>query len=286
VNEIVYLDAGDGETYEDTYSGWLRVFQNIAEGPRGAWSVHSRVPAIDWGAAKILSYYLGGETDTHADHKDFRFTRAEVEHACAQHPLLVDALWRADMRWGNKHFRRHQTEKTFNISTYSGFWRPEILDYMELVRTVHKPKANTIYVMTPCAADKPYPAPLHKAVADVCRALIPPHQAWEVLPVSSAVGPCPQDSWEQMPHYDAGLPFFERVKDTLDAWALPPTSTVYVNYTDMLQQDINQTLEDLGACLYPVFPAIDPRADYLPLMESTFLSRLSFTIEQVVRDRA
>jgi hypothetical protein len=226
-----------------------------------------------WG---MLLWYLGADMSTqHPSLQHVRPTelrRHQVEAECANAPILVDALWRADMRWTGE--RRHGFEAEFPIATYSGFWRPEILLFMNRVEREHV-MTHERCVLVPCSADKPYPSRLHQAV----REAVGPD--YEMIATSSAVGVAPESFWHLMPHYDAGLPYFDRAFDTSHRF-FSHAGRRYkriINYTDMLQWDIregfNSTIND-DVMYEPVwFPR---RCDYQDLMAPENLEKLRLTV--------
>lgn len=254
--EPLKFEYGHGRRYEDTYGGWLGTFQKIAEAPNGTYDVHNH-PA-GW---TPLLVYLGAWKNKRPR------GRTRVEESCALHPVLVDALWRADMKWGGE--RRHLWDSVFTIATYNGFWRPEILKFMRQVDEYQPQKRKCVLV--PCAADKPYPSPLHKAVREVVG------DNYEIIVVSSAVGLAPEGLWNVMPQYDAGLPLFDRVYERAESYFSKHSShyEVIVNYTDMLQHDLLSALYSVtrtGSVYLPKH--FSRRCDYQPLMSAENLDAL------------
>jgi hypothetical protein len=263
-----------GSTYEDTYGARLHLFQAVAEAEFGAYSVVDA--PLNW---QPLLYYLGHSSVFERGGYDCRNrvietqTRADVEAACATEPLLVDALWRSDMVW--KTSRRHQNQKVFPIATYSGFYRPEIIEYIEKLRQ-HRSRA-TRAVFVPCAADKPYPAPLHKAVMELL-----PHSGWEIVVISSAIIAAPQGLWDEAPHYDAGLPLFERMSGRwAKEWAESCTYKVTVNYCDMLYGGVNRLFPNTLSGFSPIDTpsSYEPHHTYKNLMTVGRLAALKTVID-------
>jgi predicted RNA-binding protein len=179
--------------------------------------------------------------------------------------VLVDALWRADMKWTGE--RRHQPDAgPFPIATYSGFWRPEIMSYIERVREAFVPTKDRCIVL-PCAADKPYPAPIHRIVKDIAGS------RYEIIAASTAIGYAPESMWPGMPLYDAGLPFFERFKElSKEFWKKHAKHyKKVIIYTDMLQSDIAAHVPRSIRSIPVKFPR---RCDYKPLLWDRYLNKL------------
>lgn len=266
------IDFNDfkGPTYEDTYSGWLHIFKYVAEASFGYKLVHN-APA-EW---RPLLWYLGEEHPEWAPHLR-QSNREFIEASCAKAPVLVDALWRADMKWGGE--RRHTWEDKFSISTYSGFWRPEILTYLKKLHAFTPTKRKCVLV--PCAADKPYPSPLHQVI----REEIP--EDYELIVVTSALGLVPESMWQHMPEYDSGLPYFERVREEVERYFSLHEYNAVISYTDMLEDDIAKGLSHLlsnlrynGRIMFPM-AHLAPRCDYQPLAAKSNLSLLRTAIQQ------
>jgi len=276
----------DGATYEDKYGKQLEIFRTVAEAENGTYQVCGVVPAC----ARDLLFYLGEGLDRSWTPM-LVLRREELEAKCAYLPVTVDALWRADMKWSGA--RRHTYETKFNIATYSGFWRPEILDFMDKVARYRTQYSKCVIV--PCAADKPYPAPLHQKVREV----VGPE--YEMIVVSSAVGLAPEPLWALMPNYDAGLPFFERVADVAAEYFAVNDYDEIIVYTDMVgddlmrgiyqakDEDLSGVIDVIGQNFYdaelkrPVKWHNVPmthRPDYLPLHEERYLKLLRDAVAQ------
>lgn len=254
--------------YEERYDLTLRFFQKIAEAPNETYEV----PFVTAEWIPLLRYLGAGKQDP------TRYTlRGKVEEACAAEPVLVDALWRADMKWSGE--RRHLTEKVFTISTYSGFWRPEILKFMNLVDGYYSPQKPYAVVM-PCSATKPYPTPAMIAVKKILG------DEYEMLIASSAIGIAPESMWADMPLYDAGLPFFERLRERAEFFFGNNLYKRVINYTDMTQPDTDRALSASGALYFtPLrFPTVHTnlgtlRSDYQPLGSGEMLKKFAEAVE-------
>lgn len=261
---LEYNELG-GKTLEDAYSGWLELFRVVAEAPNG--TVQFPLPPAGW---VPLLWYLGLRYDDVAAEwpVNERWTRSQVEQACAAEPVLVDALWKADMQWSGE--RRHTWENEFPIATYSGFWRPEIRQYLNDLRS-HSPTHRNC-VLVPCAADKPYPAPLHSAV----RSTIGPN--WEIIVVTGALGLVPERMWPKAPNYDAGLPNESRVIEYVGRyfcdWHVGHYSKIVV-YSDYNAWAIRMGLS-AAQCLAQIdyLFGVERRYDYLDLLAPGHLERL------------
>jgi predicted RNA-binding protein len=210
-------------SYEDTYSLYLKVFRRVAVAHRPERVANCPVVWVP------MIQYLGGIVEStknvfpcdmlfefsellqrHRDATMLGLEREFVESMSTWRPELVDALWQSDVVWQTR--RRPQPSDEMIVVTNNGsFHRQEIQRFQErlvaetLVTTAERERrvaANGIkgLILVPCAADKPYPAPLHRAVRDVCG------PEYDLAVVTGVFGIVPEDLWPEMPLYDSGIP--------------------------------------------------------------------------------
>ena len=251
-----------GRRLEDSYGEWLAIFQEVAEAPNDTVSIRGAPP--EW---EELLWYLGAGKGF----PSYGWKRSDVEHACAVEPVLVDALWRADMVWkgGGPHsdLRRHIWETEFPIATYSGFWRPEVMQYITCTLPVWKPTKKKC-VLVPCAADKGYPSPLHKAVREVVGG------DYHIIVATGVLGLVPDDLWDKMPYYDAGLPFEARLMEIAEEFFLRHTAwQEIVVYSDFNARALYKALGQAGQFARYVLGS-GRRLEYENLLDPKWLARL------------
>jgi len=247
--------------YENTYSEYMAIFKKVAEtaeitvmDPPGAW-----IP---------LLYYLGAEIKLHGDTyyapeveaAPYHYTpsksailalcedcenagrlREYVEHFESLRPELVDALYKSDMEWRTRG-RRHQWQQEFVVASNGSFHRPEVLHWLKLIE--HYRSSNKLAVMVPCAADKPYPSPLHATVAaSLLRHTTFP---WEMVIFAGTLGFCPQSLWPQMPHYDSGMPDQWRLQEIARSFIPRQAWDILLVYGDFYNTAIENALRLSG----------------------------------------
>lgn len=269
----------DGRTYEHEYNGWLSIFRQVAEDENPV-VVN---PPRSWVS---LLYYLGAQIDGQFRHQ-FREDdyvglamanvnlaeasgrlRELVERDSALRPELVDALYKSDMEWRTVG-RRHTVQREFKVTCNGSFFRPEVLDYFNWwkanARQVHR-KA----VIVPCAADKPYPAPLHRAVLDL---IAHKEELYDVFIATGVLGLVPEWAWDQMPLYDSGLPNEWRVMQAVNDFFFLHKYDRVVVYSDFYGNAIRAGLTLAGqGWVWPV--ANIYQGDYLDLRSENCLRLL------------
>lgn len=135
--------------------------------------------------------------------------RRVVEVASATRPELVHALYLADTEWRSE-FVVASEKKAFPVTCNGSFFRHEVLRYLEDTLQKYVP-SKVRCVIVPCAADKPYPSPLHSAV----RMRI--DDSWQIIIASGVLGLIPDDLWDKVPLYDSGVPNTFRCEEIV-AW--------------------------------------------------------------------
>jgi hypothetical protein len=246
-----------GETYEDRYGAWLEIFHQIAVLPK---EQAVEVVAPPWSWVPLLCY-LGCTINPRVVKKylfehdplvenlvlqvgfnRFRDDRTLVETLCTLRPECIDALWKIDAEWRSVRPKPIQ-KKEFIVTTTAAFYRPEVLEFIDRLHTYTPTKRKVI--MVPCAADKPYPAPIHRAVKE----RMP--DDWYLLIATGTLGVVPEDLWSEMPHYDAGIPNFWRVmQQTATYFGKHPHLAVLV-YSDFLSMAIEMGFREVASIHYP-----------------------------------
>lgn len=265
----------EGKTYENTYSGYMKVFEEIAH-IRGDEPVvvkdapYSWLPLLYHLNCIILSAKQQFEHCWMVKKLDFRsLNRTEVEVLCGIRPETVDALWKCDMQWDIPpgRVRDYGVRKEFIVTNNGSFHRPEVLHYLKVLQQYTPPKRKVVLV--PCAADKPYPSPLHQAVLNI----LP--EDYYLCNATGVVGLVPQDLWEAMPHYDSGVPNRWRLMDVMLDYFTRNQHDRIIVYCDFYGEAIHRALTILGQLdradfiLAPIF-----RYDYMDLMAPKLLTEL------------
>lgn len=257
----------------------LTMGHDIANGDRYVWTFPE--DKLDW-----VSYYRNAPD-----------SRAALEHACSCRPELVDALYQWDTEW------RHTTTVGYptvawrptglRVTCNSSFFRPEILAYLGttlpewVAQKAHQPWSygtpDSVAIIVPCAAAKPYPAPMHTAVIDAAkRATKAP---FELFVATGVLGVIPQTLWGEAPEYDSGLPNSQRVQEVVARvfQRIGPRYRGIVVYSDFYAVDIAAGLTAAGVPgdrVRYVFPPVR-RDRYENLMDSRNLAQLEQTIAGV-----
>lgn len=130
--------------------------------------------------------------------------REYVEMACTLKPELADTLWKMDQVKpisGNRNYIR--------VTTYNSYYAPEITRYLAQSGGYVSDKRKLILI--PCAEKKPYEVHniFHREIRDYFR------DSYEVAVVSGTLGIVPLFFWPTAPKYDAGIPNFYRVEESL-----------------------------------------------------------------------
>jgi hypothetical protein len=176
--------------------------------------------------------------------------RELVEWYSALRPELVDGLYKSDVQWPTVG-RAHAMQREFNVTCNGSFFRPEVLAMVEEVRRYKQPFSDyTVFV--PCAADKPYPAPLHQAVAQWAP------NAYLVV-ATGVVGVIPSELWGVAPLYDSGIPNKLRVRETVANYARVNLSRLggVIIYSDFYGEDVAAGLDEAGVpYVWPVRTAV------------------------------
>ena len=259
-----------GKRYEDTYGLYLDILKEVAEServvvvnPPFCW-----IPLLHYFDAEVIGGQEFFEQDKWFDFcgiMDFK-NRHLIEVLSTVRPELVDALWKSDMQWKIK-FVLLKKKKEFFVTNNGSFHRPEVNSYIEELWKFVPEKKNVVLV--PCAADKPYPSPLHKKVLS----MMP--EDFYLANVTGVLGVVPQDLWRLMPHYDSGIP---------NEWRLFQIARKY--FSKFEHDKIVCYLDYYSVPLYHVFSSLKQLnnvvfvndikfyADYLDLLDEKLLCRL------------
>lgn len=275
----------DGKTYEDRYGGYLGIFGEIAALPS---NIEVLVKNPPWSWVPLLQYLNCGivnprEVFTHcgmvraAIEPDHPCDRTAIEVLCGFRPETVDALYKVDREWKSKRVKQFPFEKDFLITTTSGFQRKEVVSFIDDYLRNYVPPSRKV-VITPCAADKPYPAPLHKAVLEMMPS------DFYLATATGALGLVPQELWQYMPHYDAGIPNDWRMFQVFVQYFQQNYHTHIVVYCDYQTPAILSALRMIGAGESAIFVngtgnPMGLHNPYLDLMAPSRLLRLRNAFE-------
>lgn len=263
-----------GERYEDQYGDWLRLFETIARTPRDE---TVEIEGCPWSWYPLLRYLnciilssqykfkhcriVEGATNTGITHLD----RTAIEVLCGFRPECVDALWKCDMQWKTERPRLF-AEGEFIVTSNGSFTRPEVRTYLHDLAE-YRPTKNKV-VLVPCAADKPYPAPLHKAVL----AMLP--KDYYLACVTGVLGIVPMDLWPVMPHYDSGIPNEWRCMNIMRDYFNRHMHQRIVSYCDFYNLAIMEALSIVDDVSIEFVNETKFYYDYIDLLDAKRLAKL------------
>lgn len=295
--EVDLISMPDGATYEDRYNGYLAVFMQVARAPAEIEIVVKNPP---WSWVPLL-HYLGATLETprlhfkHCDRVKGAFCavvnegrgsvpsiraldRTDVEVLCSYRPECADALFKVDMQWKIDRRRiddRYFSSDEFIVTTNGAYHRREVIGFMERVDRFIPYKKNVLLV--PCAADKPFPAPLH----EMCKALLP--DDWYMATASGVVGIGPEELWSIMPHYDSGIPNEWRLYNDVKKYFSKHEHRNIVVFCDFYNIAISEALKAIGQDGRAEFVLpVQFYFDYQPLHKPHLQSELVKTIARIV----
>lgn len=142
--------------------------------------------------------------------------RHVVEIASTTRPELVHGLYLADTEWPVPLRANVSFLQKFPVTNNGSFFRAEVEAFRRRLRAWEKPEEIVRAVVVPCAAEKPYPAALHRAVLERVGRLADAAK-WHLIIATGVLGLAPQELWSCAPSYDSGLPNLDRVTQTT-AW--------------------------------------------------------------------
>jgi hypothetical protein len=286
MNPITHIDVGELETiggrYEDRYGAYLKVFERIAQTSgrilvtHAPWSWYPLLYHLQCSVARDMRYWFdhcriveGACQATLNSNQLPKLDRTAVEVLCSFRPETVDALWKCDMQW-DPHIdrvRQYEQKQEFIVTTNGAYHRPEVLAFMSALRG-YKPTKKKV-VIVPCAADKPYPSPLHRKIM----AILP--DDYYMMNATGVLGLVPQDLWPIMPWYDSGIPnewrLFKIAADYFDQYD-HDRIVVFSDYYAYTIQQAMRSIEQEHKVTFIVAP--DFYYDYLPLMQDNYMDAL------------
>lgn len=272
------MDDFKGSCYENTYGNYLKFFKDIVEsdehisvmGCPTTWAVY-----LNYLNVEVVTYLNFFKEDTYVTNVTDN-NRLYVESICTLRPELSDALWKSDVQWNNKR-RSNNTEKVFYITNNGSFHRTEVLDYIRKLKNYTPTKRKVVLV--PCAADKPYPSPLHKKVLELL-----PHDYYLCV-ATGVLGLVPQDLWDHMPNYDSAIPNEWRLFNLAREYFHKHPHEHIVCYTDYYSVALYHAFNSIGVLDNTVF--VNPVKfyhDYLNLLDASNLKKLEYILEGCILD--
>lgn len=273
----------EGQRYEDRYQGYLEIFKRIAIMPA---DVDVTVINAPWSWAPLLVFLNCTVRDSRHvfDHCHvveriykgmIRTDRTMVEVLCGFRPECVDALWKIDVQWfvATGRTMAYPAGEEFIVTNNGSFHRHEVLDYMDALHAYEPKQVNVLLV--PCAADKPYPAPLHQACLD----RLP--DDFYLMNATGVVGLVPQELWPTMPKYDSGIPNQWRLYETIKWYFDANPHMRIVVYCDFYSETIQAAFKAIGQDhkVSYVLP-VKPYDDYLNLLDPARLAELEVVLRR------
>jgi hypothetical protein len=270
------------DKYEDAYQQYMGVFRVIAEAPpekeifvlNAPWSWHPLLKYLLVTCVSGQNFFthdgLVKQSLQHFNHHD----RTVVEVLCGFRPELVDALWKCDMQWRTRR-PRYTRSRNFIVTNNGSFHRGEVTVFMDQL-DAHRSKAKGC-VLVPCAADKPYPSPLHKQV----KSMMP--ESWDLCIATGVLGIVPEDTWHEMPYYDSGIPNEWRLMQRAIEYFSNNNYEHAVVYVDFYSLALAHAvdlllLKDCPTKFYFVNP-VRFYADYMDLLDEHHLNNLQEAID-------
>jgi predicted RNA-binding protein len=204
--------------------------------------------------------------------------RRKVEIASTCRPELVHALYLWDTDWGRT--RTVSLSNGFNVTCNGSFYRKEVLDY---IYALHKwipsyDVKNTVVVICPCAADKPYPAPLHVDIKRYCP------EAYLIV-CTGVLGLIPESLWSIAPNYDSGLPNYVRVEEEVQHYFAWKTHSHLIIYSDHYRHAFIKAAKSVGQkCIF--FPLLgkESLSGYMPLRSEENLTALKKVYDAEIKE--
>ena len=271
-------------TYEDTYGWYMQMFKLVSQIPRDSEVIVTNppiswIPLLDYMNCRIngYQYYFKHDRILPNFYRELYQTghvvdRTTLEVLCGFRPELVDALYKLDMEWDCERKKAFKPEKTFVVTTNGAFFREEVKEYLAKLGRYTSTLTRRKVVLLPCSADKPYPSLLHQRVLDI----LP--DDYYIANITGTLGVVPHDLWENMPHYDAGIPNYWRVFTRVQQYFSRTFHSRVVSYVDFYADVLQHALRDIGQA-YKLSMVIRPeeanKTDYLPLHEDRYISRLT-----------
>jgi hypothetical protein len=271
--------------YEDQYGHYLQFFQRLAETTTFEHVAHCPStwrPFVEYMGHQVTStihHFPSCEAVAamYKHYEAFLDKRQFIEVVSTFRPELVDALWKFDMQWDVPEWVRKGQPRIGEgeeiiISNNGSYHRREIIEYFDKLEQYVPTKQKVVLV--PCAADKPYPAPLHKAVLERMPS------DFYLANITGVLGVVPQDLWPTMPLYDSGIPNEWRLYNVATEYFTRHKHTDIIVYLDFYGLSLQAALEKAGvtAGITWVNP-VKFYADYLDLLDSSRLRALEEAFE-------
>lgn len=280
----------EGATYEATYLGWVNFLRNLAVAPKRTRVAVPRswAPFVHYmghQVAHFLNWFPEDEILWHGDRlpgPDGERRLVEVMSACR--PELVHALYEWDTDWRHaenaKARVRHRPadpDHMFVVTGNASFYRPEVLAYLDELHAwqpSYDPETTHV-ILVPCAADKPYPAPLHKKI----RERLTTRKIYQIV-VTGVLGLVPEALWDTCPKYDSGLPNQLRVTAEVDRYFGKHYHRHVHVYSDFYAKSIERgaLARFLGDVFHWPLGVRKEEDGYLDLMADAHLSALERSI--------
>lgn len=259
--------------YEDRYGHYMEIFRTIAY-TEPAELVQVVNPPICWiPFLRILGCEVQG-CQNYFEHDSILVSmvmqpldRTAIEVLAGFRPELTDVLWKMDVQWTDAKRKWNYTEeREFIVTTNGSFHRASILKYLEELRH-YTPPCDKV-VLVPCAADKPYPAPLHSAVL----AMLP--SDYYLANLTGVLGIVPQEKWGTMPLYDSGVPYEWRLLNVAREYFTRNKHRRIVVYADFYNLAIQEALRTVTDTDVVFVNEARFYADYLNLLDPQLLAKL------------
>jgi len=275
-----------GSTYEDRYGGYMSIFRSVFESVVRGQDVVVVNPPFCW---IPLIWWLGGETEggqiffehdfvvrqlvnsKTIDRQRILSDRTLLEAITCLRPELVDTLWKSDMEWVVDPtildaLRYQSIRSEFVITNNGSYHRSEVLAYLKKLWAFKSTFQKCILV--PCAADKPYPSRLHRAILD----FLP--DDYHLIVATGVLGLVPQELWAVMPHYDSGLPNEWRLMSIVSDYFRRHTYSKVVVYCDYYNEAIERGLMGISGLERVFVNPVKFYYNYIDLLDSRRLGRL------------
>jgi hypothetical protein len=270
------------DTYEQTYGRYMEIFHEIAVTPSDT-QVTVQNPPISWipllyhldCRLQGYQYYFKHDRLLPNFYRDLYNTgsnidRTTLEVLCGFRPELVDALYKIDVEWDCQREKTMVLEEDFIVTTNGAFFRREVQEYLAKL-ALYKPTQRKV-VLLPCSADKPYPSKLHRRVMEIL-----PGDDWYIANITGTLGVVPHALWNEMPHYDAGIPNHWRVYTRVQQYFARCFHSRVVSYVDFYADVLDHALRSIGQGykLSMIIGAHEAnKQDYLPLHDDRYIRRL------------
>lgn len=294
MGKTIYLDpfmqevARTPRRYEDEYGQYLGFFQKIAQTPPDTPIVVTRVPFSWVPLLRYLRCQIGQGIvwfphDRLMERVAFEVDpsdRTAIETLCGFRPELVDALWKCDMQWMTLR-PVYNKSGPFVVTNNGSFHRKEVVEFRRMInaqgrkRTESERKADKV-VIIPCAADKPFPAPLHQTVLDML-----PDDTWHAMIATGVCGLVDQRYWGLMPWYDSGIPNRWRVFEATRNYFTTYPHRRVVLYMDFYSEAVFAGLSaSAHVAVSESINDVQFYFDYLDLNEPERLGRLKLALNR------